>query len=93
MIDVKAKLISIIHKHLPGCKIMLFGSRARGTNRDGADYDIAIDAGSKIPWTIVGDIVSDIEDSDIHVNVDVVDIQNVDASFLEEVNRDAIVWT
>ena len=61
MIDAKTKRITIIHRHLPGCKVILFGSRARGTHVDGTDYDIAIDVGRKIPFTTMlktwGDVV------------------------------------
>lgn len=93
MLDVKSELITIIHKHLPGCTIMLFGSRARKSNADGADYDIAIDAGSKVPFTTMLTIWGDVEDSDIPVHVDVVDVHAASADFLEEIEKDAILWT
>ncbi|MBM3892975.1 nucleotidyltransferase domain-containing protein [Candidatus Dependentiae bacterium] len=93
MIDVKSQLITIIHRHVPDCKIMLFGSRARGTHKEGADYDVAIDVGYKIPFATMLRIWDDVEESDIHVQVDVVDLHSVDADFLEEVHKDAILWT
>ena len=106
MIDIKNELITIIHKHLPGCKIMLFGSRARGTHTDGADFDIAIDTGSKIAWdTMLSTLVTAtaeslamlsisgaIEESNIPVHVDVVDVHNVSAIFIEAIKKDAIPW-
>lgn len=91
-IDIKTELINIIHKHLPGCKIMLFGSRARKTNRDGADYDIALDMGKKIPFTIMLHIENDIEESNIPVFVDVVDIHAVAKQFLFHITKDCILW-
>ncbi len=72
---------------------MLFGSRARGTHRDGADYDVAIDTGNKVPFQTMLRIWGDVEESDIHVKVDVVDLHAVDEDFLEEVQKDAILWT
>ena len=44
----KDELLVIIKKQLPNCKIWLFGSRARGTHKSGADVDLAIDAGRRI---------------------------------------------
>ena len=32
----------VIHQFLPGSQILLFGSRARGTNRPDSDYDILV---------------------------------------------------
>ena len=92
IVDIKTELISIIHKHLPGCKIMLFGSRARGTQASGADYDIAVDAGEKVPSITMLHISCDIEDSNIPVHVDVVDLQAVSDKFLACIKEDLITW-
>ena len=93
MIDVKTTLITIIHRHIPDCQIMLFGSRSRGTNRDGADYDIAVDAGYKIPREVMLHITSDIEESNIHVHVDVVDLHGVSIEFAQAIREDLVSWT
>ncbi|MDQ5890417.1 MAG: uncharacterized protein QG604_291 [Candidatus Dependentiae bacterium] len=93
MIDIKQTLIEIIHKHAPGCKIFLFGSRARGTHREGADYDIAIDAGEKLSNEVMLNIAGDIDESDIYVNVDVVDLHGVSEKFLAVIREDLVPWT
>ncbi|MDQ5940481.1 MAG: uncharacterized protein QG632_207 [Candidatus Dependentiae bacterium] len=92
MIDVREELTRIIHKYLPGCKIMLFGSRARGTQQDGADYDIAIDAGKKILSEVMYKITSDIEESNVYVHVDVVDVHGVTPEFLAVIEKDWVIW-
>jgi len=33
---------NVVHHFLPGSRILLFGSRARGTNREDSDYDILV---------------------------------------------------
>ncbi len=71
---------------------MLFGSRARKTQTSGADYDIAIDNGHKIPSTTMLHISSDIEDSNIPVHVDVIDLHNVSEKFLACIKEDLITW-
>ncbi len=45
----KDKIIKVIEIFYPNAKIYLFGSRARGTNEEQSDIDIAIDAGLPIP--------------------------------------------
>lgn len=93
MIDIKATLLQIIHKHLPECRVFLFGSRARGTHKEGADYDIALDAGAKIPRDVMLKINGDIDESNIYVFVDVVDINNVSEDFLNVIKKDLVEWT
>ena len=93
MVNIKETLIQVIHKHIPNCRIFLFGSRARETNHEGADYDIALDAGIKIPRKIMLDIDGDIHESDIYVFVDVVDLNNVSQDFLNIIKKDLVEWT
>lgn len=93
MFDTKTTLITIIHRHLPGCQIMLFGSRARRTNKDGADYDIALDAGYAIPRQVMVHITSDIEESRVPVHVDVVDLNNISEEFAQAIKKDLVPWT
>lgn len=93
MIDVKAELIKIVYKYVPKCRIFLFGSRARGTHREGADYDIALDSGTKIPREVMLNIGEDIHESDIYVFVDVVDLNDVSQDFLNVIKKDLVEWT
>ncbi len=39
-VKYKTILVPIITKHLPGAEIILYGSRARGDEREGSDIDI-----------------------------------------------------
>src|ERR1700722_9930602 len=32
----------VVHQFLPGSRVLLFGSRARGTNREDSDYDVLV---------------------------------------------------
>ena len=40
--SVKIKIKSIVQSILPGAKIILFGSRARGDNNNDSDYDFLL---------------------------------------------------
>ena len=93
MIDVKETIIKIVHKHVPDCRIFLFGSRARGTHKEGADYDIALDTGTKIPRETMLKISGDIDESNIPVFVDVVDLNRISPTFFESIKEDLVLWT
>ena len=91
-IQYKQLLTDIIHTYLPGCRIWLFGSRARRTNKEGADIDLAIDAGRKLTMREIFRIKETIEESSIPVFVDIVDVRNVTEDFLSQIKGDWIVW-
>jgi uncharacterized protein len=50
---------------------VLFGSRAKGTARDGSDIDLALEE-QNLDNTILGQIRGDIDDLLLPVNVDIV---------------------
>ena len=88
----KQILLEIILRHLPSCKIYLFGSRAQRKARPGSDVDIALDAGSKIDNRILMKIQNDIEDSVLPLFVDVVDLHSVKDDFKDFIKKDFVVW-
>lgn len=85
-------LCNIILKHVPTCKIYLYGSRARNQARSGSDIDIALDNNNKIVVQTITLLKSDIEDSTIPFFVDVVDLHNVSEQFKTAIQRDMILW-
>ncbi len=88
----KKRLLSIIRKSLPTCKIFLFGSRARGTSSCGSDIDLALDNGTKIDPFILSTIKEEIEESSIPFFVDVVDMHVAPSGLVEEIQKDGILW-
>ncbi|MBS1988042.1 nucleotidyltransferase domain-containing protein [Candidatus Dependentiae bacterium] len=88
----KDELLKIIHKHLPGCQVYLFGSRARASHQEGADMDIALDTGEKIDFRILFKIKDEIEETTIPVFVDIIDLNSVSNSFKNEIKQDMIPW-
>lgn len=92
-IKYKELLIDIIKKQLPGCTIWLFGSRARNTNKPGADVDIAIDTGRVLTPQEMFSLEEAIEESILPVFVDIVDIRNVSDEFLNQINNEWVLWT
>ena len=88
----KKELLRIIHRMLPGCKVILFGSRARNEHDEGADIDIALDNEQPIEIKIIGLIYEKIENSTIPVNVDLVDIHAAGERIKEEIKNEGILW-
>ncbi len=89
---IKNKIIGLINVLLPNAKIYLFGSRARKTNKDNSDIDIALDAGEELPNRIVYEIKSVLNATDIMYLIDVVDINIVDDLMKEQILKDGILW-
>lgn len=88
----KNTLIEIIHKRLPNCKIYLFGSRARGSNKTGADIDLALDSKSAIDLNIFYKIQDDIEETTIPLTIDLVDLYSASETLKNEVKKEGVLW-
>lgn len=86
------QLMTIIFELIPHCKIYLFGSRARKSNRAGSDIDLALDANKKIDFSVLAKINESIEESKVPFFVDVVDLCSVDDDFKEKIKKDMIPW-
>ena len=89
----KDELISIIHKHLPGCTIYLFGSRALDREQPGSDIDIALDAGKIIDHRKLVAIQLDFDETTIPMEMDLVDLHMASQELKDDILREGIKWT
>jgi predicted nucleotidyltransferase len=89
---IKQKIIAVISALIPDAKIYLFGSRARGTNADRADIDIALDAGTQLPISDVDEVKSMLRESNIMYKIDVVDLYQVSDLMKQEILRERVIW-
>lgn len=90
--ELKEKIIRMIAAIVPNAKIILFGSRARGTARKSSDIDIAIDAGEQLPRIVLGEINSIFEASNIMLRIQVLDYNNIDNDIKSSIDKEGIVW-
>lgn len=68
-------------------KVILFGSRSRGDNRERSDIDLAIQGGDTVAFAASAD-----EDIPTLLMFDVVDLDKpVQKELLEEIRRDGVV--
>ena len=76
-----------------GVRVILFGSRARGTHRIFSDIDIALDGmGEQLPSNLYGELGERFENSLIPYTVDVVDLIDTTDEFRRQVYDEGIVW-
>jgi predicted nucleotidyltransferase len=90
--EYKEQLLAIVRKHITGCTVYLFGSRARDTNAPFSDIDIAIDVGHKADAFALSNIREDIENSNIPFFVDVLDFHTLDQEMKQTILKEGIAW-
>jgi uncharacterized protein len=76
-----ATVRNLLAKHLPGCKVYVFGSRARGTAKPFSDLDLAVDAEATIPPDRLDSLREAFSESDLPILVDLVDLRTVSDTF------------
>ena len=75
------------------CTVVLFGSRARGSQRPSSDIDIGFSGLDEAVFTRVRDqLFSEIEESVIPHHVDLVNIDTADRHFRDVAMEKVIVW-
>lgn len=90
--DYKNIIIPIVELHAPDAKIILYGSRARGDCKEGADIDIALDIGKNIDQDVINNIIDDLEESYLPIFFDIVDFSKMTEDMKKNIVRDGIVW-
>lgn len=75
-------ILSTLKQDLPNGKFYIFGSRAKGTNKEYSDIDIAIKCGDeKISADVLGKLLITFTDSTLPYEVDIVDLNAIDEKF------------
>ena len=88
----KNKIINVLSALFPNAKIYLFGSRARKTNREFSDIDIALDAGRPLENVDVGEARDMLAESNIPYKIDVLDLHSVPEEMRAIIIKEKIVW-
>ena len=90
--EYKKAVIKAIEYHFPNAKIVLFGSRARGTNKSGADIDIAIDDKRAIKLREISRAKVTLENLPIPLEVDLIDLYSASEEQKKVIDQEGIVW-
>lgn len=94
MIDSKrqALIIRVLVALLPNVKIYLFGSRARGTNRETSDIDLALDLGREMTLRELSLARNVLGELYIPQKIDVVDLNSVSQDLKNTILSEGILW-
>ncbi len=86
-------VLDMINRYIPKGKVILFGSRATGTARQGSDMDITIDAGKKITDGSISLLRLEMEEGlNVPIKVDLSDFYDLPESFQKTVREKGIIW-
>lgn len=98
IIETEKKYLSILKEHVlqkmqnEDAKIYLFGSWAKGSQRNSSDIDVAIEYRTGQGYGKISELRESIEESSIPYRVDIVDMQRISKPFVEKIRREGIVW-
>lgn len=90
--EYKKALLKAIAYHFPEARVILFGSRARGSHTPGSDIDLALDIGTPIKLREMARTRVTLENLPISLEIDIVDLQNIPAEMRAIIAREGIVW-
>ncbi len=85
--EIIENVVEIISKHIPNARIILFGSRAKGTASKRSDFDIAIDIDENVPAKVKFQIEDEIDELPTLKMVDIVYLYEADHDFRKIVYR------
>lgn len=89
--QVQAILLRVLAKH--NVTLYLFGSWARGEERQSSDIDVGVWYDGTLDVGLLTEVRFLLEDSTIPYRVDVVDLTQADLALLANVKREGIVWS
>lgn len=91
-VEQKELIIRMLSALLPGVKIYLFGSRAKGTYKDISDIDLALDLGRKMDLSEIAQAQNVLEAVNIIHKIDIVDLHSVPERLKVAILKEGILW-
>jgi hypothetical protein len=87
----KDQLVKIIHSHLPGCKIYLFGIKLKDTENAETELYVALDAKFGIDIATIANIYTDLKEELPDVDPDIVDLNDMSPEFREKIMKKGVL--
>lgn len=95
MLDLRPEDLQLVQKILkeqvPGMKVLVFGSRAKGTAKKHSDLDLALVGSAPLSFSQLGILKEAFMESDLPFKVDVVDWHRISPEFQELIEKEAVV--
>jgi predicted nucleotidyltransferase len=86
-------VLQILEEWVPGRPVYVFGSRANGKARRRSDLDLAIGGDPPLTLHQRAMLTNDFDESDLPIEVDVVDLGTVSPDFHQRIQRHWIALT
>lgn len=83
---------NILKHHFEGARILAFGSRVTGINKEFSDLDLAIDNNTPLSTIDLANAKQDFIDSDLPFSVDLIDLNKVDKAFKTSIENSGREW-
>ena len=83
----------ILERFVPGRPVFVFGSRANGKAKRRSDLDLAIGGDQPVTMRLLGDLAEAFDESDLPIEVDVVDVNEVSETFRKRIMSEWIELT
>lgn len=90
--EYKKLILKAIEYHFPQARVVLFGSRARGSHKPGSDIDVAIDIGEPVLLSEMARIRVTLENIPLALDIDVVDMHNIPTELKNLILKEGVVW-
>jgi len=90
MIDLPAEYIDMVKQILavlPEVEVRVFGSRVNGKAHTYSDLDLALVAPERIPYNRLGTLKDAFAESDLPIQVDILDWHAIDPTFQKVIER------
>ena len=84
-------ILDLLKKHVPGQRVVAFGSRATWTAKEYSDLDLAILWEEDAPGRIISALSEGFEESNLPFKVDIVDWSQIEESLRTTIRRDGVV--
>ena len=89
----REEIVALLHKHLPGVEVWVYGSRVNGRSHDGSDLDLVLRGPklAEIDTSQLADFIEALQNSTIPFLVEVRDWARLPKSFHHEIDREHVV--
>ncbi|GFO53139.1 hypothetical protein GMSM_01460 [Geomonas sp. Red276] len=85
------EVCKILNQCVPQFEVWAFGSRVKGSSKPYSDLDLAVISEEPLSLATMAELCDRLDDSDLTIEVDVVDWAAADPSFREIIARNKVV--
>ncbi|MDR0755321.1 MAG: nucleotidyltransferase domain-containing protein [Puniceicoccales bacterium] len=81
------ELKKILQAYVPECRVFVFGSRVQGNAQKYSDIDLLLQGDCPLSESILEKLRFALSDSNIPINVDVVDVHSLSTQFIQNIQH------